>query len=56
MLAEKALKCKAAETHGLLRFAVVTLEKYKTVLQNCEQSHMFDLLLRAGRAAEAKGS
>ncbi|CAE7238530.1 unnamed protein product [Symbiodinium sp. CCMP2592] len=53
MLAEKALKCKAAETHGLLGFAVETLEKYKTVLQNCEQSHMFDLLLRAGRAAEA---
>ena len=53
MLAEKALKCKAAETHGLLRFAVVTLEKYKSVLQNCEQSHTFDLLLRAGRAAEA---
>ena len=29
MLAEKALKCKAAETHGLLRFVVMTLEKYK---------------------------
>ena len=53
MLAEKALKCKAAETHGLLRFAVMTLEKYHTILQRCEQSHMFDLLLRAGRAAEA---
>ncbi|CAE7256188.1 unnamed protein product [Symbiodinium sp. CCMP2592] len=53
MLAEKALKCKAAETHGLLRFVVMTLEKYKTVLEGNENSHMFDLLRRAGCAAEA---
>ena len=53
MLAEKALKCKAAETHGLLRFVVMTLEKYKEVLQKNEKSQMFDLLRRAGCAAEA---
>ena len=53
MLAEKALKCKAAETHGLLRFVVMTLEKYKEVLQGSEKPQLFDLLRRAGYAAEA---
>ena len=54
MLAEKYLKCKAAETHGLLGFVVTTLEKYKDRLsaQVGEGSDIcFDFLRRAGKAA-----
>ena len=54
MLAEKALKCKAAETHGLLRFVVMTLEKYKEVLQKNEKSQC--LIFFVGQGVQLKHS
>ena len=54
MLADKYLKAKAAETHGLLGFVNMTLYKYRhwLVQQGEEQSRtLFDLLTRAGQAA-----
>ena len=55
MLAEKSVKCKAAETHGLLGFVVQTLERHKDRLitnRNDELGTLFQLLYRAGQAAE----
>ena len=56
MLAEKYLKCKAAETHGLLGFVIQTLQKYQDRLvtnRSDEKRLMFDLLTRAGHACVA---
>ena len=55
MLSEKYLKAKAAETHGLLGFVVEMLRKHENSLTqadpNGQPSLLFDLLMRAGRAA-----
>ena len=48
MLSEKYLKCKAAETHGLLGFVVETLDKYRNELAG---TLAFDLLASAGHSA-----
>ena len=56
MLAEKYLKCKAAETHGLLGFVMKVLEKHKDRLTGQlvgDSGDCFDLLRRAGKAAVA---
>ena len=48
MLSSKYLRCKAAETHGLLLFVVEMLQKHKNHLAGDLQ---FDLLRSAGHAA-----
>ena len=56
MIAERQLKCKAAETHGLLQFAVEMLMKHESALNenlDPEKQMQFKLLKLAGEAALA---
>ena len=54
MLTEKYIKCKAAETHGLLAFVVEMLEKYQRELTTTgtgQHKLAFQLLTHAGQSA-----
>ena len=55
MLSEKYIKCKAAETHGLLAFVMEMFQKYQGQLMalDSDSQFLFQILTYAGRAAQA---